>query len=168
MIYCVDVIVDVGQVCFIKGVFGQGKLIMMVMIGGLFLVMSGYIIIVYGYGDCDFEQVCCEGLVVYVFQYLFFILYFIVWENVVLCVEVEIVYQLLVFCGMVDLVNQQVSMLFGGQQQWVVVVWVVVLWFVVLLVDELMVFFDDDNWWVVEKLFQDYLDDGGMIIMVLY
>jgi len=53
----------------------------------------------------------------------------------------------------------------GGQQQRVAVVRAVASRPAVLLADEPTASLDDDNRWAVEKLLQDYLDDGGTIIM---
>ena len=150
-IHCADATVDAGQACLIKGASGQGKSTMMAMIGG--------------HGDRDPEQARREGLVAYAFQYPFLTPYFTVWENVALCAEAEIAYQLLASCGMADLANQQASTLSGGQQQRVAVVRAVASRPAVLLADEPTASLDDDNRWAVEKLLQDYLDDGGTIIM---
>ncbi len=138
---------------------------MMAMIGGLLPVTSGHITIAHGHGDRDPEQARREGLVAYAFQYPFLTPYFTVWENVALCAEAEIAYQLLPSCGMADLANQQASTLSGGQQQRVAVVRAVASRPAVLLADEPTASLDDDNRWAVEKLLQDYLDDGGTIIM---
>lgn len=121
-IHCADATVDAGQACLIKGASGQGKSTMMAMIGGLLPVTSGHITIAHGHGDRDPEQARREGLVAYAFQYPFLTPYFTVWENVALCAEAEIAYQLLASCGMADLANQQASTLSGGQQQRVAVV----------------------------------------------
>ncbi|BCB11681.1 ATP-binding cassette domain-containing protein [Cutibacterium acnes] len=164
-IHCADATVDAGQACLIKGASGQGKSTMMAMIGGLLPVTSGHITIAHGHGDRDPEQARREGLVAYAFQYPFLTPYFAVWENVALCAEAEIAYQLLASCGMADLANQQASTLSGGQQQRVAVVRAVASRPAVLLADEPTASLDDDNRWAVEKLLQDYLDDGGTIIM---
>ncbi|AEW84434.1 ATP-binding cassette domain-containing protein [Cutibacterium acnes] len=164
-IHCADATVDAGQACLIKGASGQGKSTMMAMIGGLLPVTSGHITIAHGHGDRDPEQARREGLVAYAFQYPFLTPYFTVWENVALCAEAEIAYQLLASCGMADLANQQASTLSGGQQQRVAVVRAVASRPAVLLADEPTASLDDDNRWAVEKLLQDYLDDGGTIIM---
>ena len=97
-IHCADATVDAGQACLIKGASGQGKSTMMAMIGGLLPVTSGHITIAHGHGDRDPEQARREGLVAYAFQYPFLTPYFTVWENVALCAEAEIAYQLLASC----------------------------------------------------------------------
>ncbi|MDU7817484.1 MAG: ATP-binding cassette domain-containing protein, partial [Bacillota bacterium] len=86
-------------------------------------------------------------------------------QNAALCADTEVAHQLLASCGMGDLVGQQASTLSGGQQQRVAVVRALASKPAVLLADEPTASLDDDNRSAVEKLLQEYLDDGGTIVM---
>ena len=164
-IHCADATVDAGQACLIKGASGQGKSTMMAMIGGLLPVSSGHITVAHDGDDLDPIDARRAGLVAYAFQYPFLTPYLTVFENAALCADSEEANQLLMSCGMADLVDQQASTLSGGQQQRVAVVRALASKPAVLLADEPTASLDDDNRSAVEKLLQEYLDDGGTIVM---
>lgn len=150
---CFMLYIEFGCIVVLLGFFGCGKSMLLCLLVGLSVLVSGEIcfgdrlVVCVGWGL--FLEQCDIGMV---FQDYVFWLYMSVVQNVVFllcmcgvfCSECECwVSEVLVWVGFNGFVECKFLGFFGGQQQWVVLVWVIVVVLWVLLFDEL--FFNLDS-----------------------
>lgn len=127
-----DLCIDEGEFVVLLGESGCGKIMLLWVLVGLDLIDGGYIDVL--------------GKFVVVFQEYCLLLWMLLWQNVVLGIEMfegcKVVVVVLGEVGFVGCEEDWLCNFLGGQVQWVVLVWVLVRELKFLLLDEFFVVLD--------------------------